>query len=228
MLKSPCKCSERGNRMDDEKKKQIKNGVREEFRVGRARLFRVETERKVRAEIAEDRTRIFAAFKQLGQQPELELTQKLGRLLMNFSKLASYRGVLEGYHLFQTGIKLGEDRARFYLVEYLQTHPDAENSELIRYLDRKNGKLSALKTNQNDPLWAWLPRSWNEEFRGRGIAVHPGEFWEDALKHFPELVMPYLSRAKKMAKQPRVRNALFSWPRIIKEHRQRRKKEVYK
>ena len=151
-----------------------------------------------------DRTRIFAAFKQLGQQPELELTQKLGRLLMNFSKLASYRGVLEGYHLFQTGIKLGEDRARFYLVEYLQTHPDAENSELIRYLDRKNGKLSALKTNQNDPLWAWLPRSWNEEFRGRGIAVHPGEFWEDALKHFPELVMPYLSRAKKMAKQPRV------------------------
>ena len=114
MLKSPCKCSERGNRMDDEKKKQIKRRASgEEFRVGRARLFRVETERKVRAEIAEDRTRIFAAFKQSGQQPELELTQKLGRLLMNFSKLASYRGVLEGYHLFQTGIELGEDRPRF-------------------------------------------------------------------------------------------------------------------
>jgi hypothetical protein len=211
--------------MDDEKKKQIKNGVRDEFRVGRARLFRVETERKVRAEIAEDRTRIFTAFKQLGQQPELELTQKLGRLLMNFSKLASYRGVLEGYHLFQTGIKLGEDRARFYLVEYLQAHPDAENSELVRYLDRKNGRLSALKTSQNDPLWAWLPRSWNEEFRRRGIELQPGEFWETTLDQFPELVMPYLSRAKKMAKQPRIRNALFAWPRIISEHRKRRKKD---
>lgn len=224
MLEFLCKCSERGNGMDDEKKKQIENGVREEFRVGRARLFRVETERKVRAEIAEDRNRIFAGFKQLGQQPELELTQKLGRLLMNFSKLASYRGVLEGYHLFQTGIKLGEDRARFYLVEYLQTHPDAENSELVRYLDRKNGRLSALKTSQNDPLWAWLPRSWNEEFRRREIEPQPGEFWETALDQFPELVMPYLSRAKNMAKQPRVRNALFAWPRIISEHRKRRKK----
>ncbi|MGO9862308.1 MAG: hypothetical protein ACLPLR_01750 [Terriglobales bacterium] len=210
--------------MDDKKKKQIENGVREEFRVGRARLFRVETERKVRAEIAEDRNRIFAAFKQLGLEKELELTQGLGRLLINFSKLASYRGVLEGYHLFRTGIKLGEDHARFYLVEYLQMHPDAENSELVRYLDRKNGRLSVLKTNQNDPLWAWLPRSWNEEFRNRGITLREGEFWEMALKEFPELVMPYLSRAKKMAKEARVRNVLFSWPQIIKEHKKRRKK----
>ncbi len=223
MLEVPCKCSERGNGMDDAKKKQIESGVREEFQMGRARLFRVETERKVQAEIAEDKARVFAAFKQLGPQRELELTEGLARLLINFSKLASYRGVLKGYHLFHTGIKLGEDRARFYLVEYLQAHPDADNSELVRYLDRKNGRLSALKTNQNDPLWAWLPRSWNEEFRKRGIELQPGEFWETALDQLPELVMPYLSRAKKMARQARVKNALFSWPRIIKEHKKRRK-----
>jgi hypothetical protein len=162
MLEFPRKRSDAENGMDDEKKKQIESTVREEFQMGRARLFRVETERKVQAEIAEDKARVFAAFKQLGSQRELELTQGLARLLMNFSKLTSYRGVLKGYHLFHTGLKLGEDRARFYLVEYLQTHPNADNSELVRYLDRKNGRLSALKTNQNDPLWAWLPRSWND------------------------------------------------------------------
>jgi hypothetical protein len=210
--------------MDQERKKQIRSGVREEFRVGRARLFRVETERKVRAEIAEDRNRLFAAFKQLGPQKELELTQCLGRLLMNFSKLASYRGVLEGYEVFRTWLKLNEDRARFYLVEYLQTHLGAENSELVRYLDRKNGRLSALRTTKNDPLWAWPPRSWEESFRERHIELCEGEFWETALKEFPELVMPYLSRAKKMAKEARVKNVLFVWPRIVREHRKRRKK----
>lgn len=157
MLEFPCKCSGGGNSMDNEKKKQIENRVGEEFQIGRARLFRVETERKVRAEIAEDKARVFAAFKQLGTQRELELTEGLARLLINFSKLASYRGVLKGYHLFHTGIRLGEDRARFYLVEYLQTHSDAKNDELVRYLDRKNGRLSALKTKKDDKLWAWLP-----------------------------------------------------------------------
>lgn len=209
--------------MEEERKEEIRRGVREDFRLGRARLFRLDAENKLRVEITKDKTLLFDAFKELGQQRQLELTQRLGRLLMNFSKMASYRGVLEGYHLYQTGIKLGEDRARFYIVEYLQTHPEAENSELIRYLDRKNGRLSALKTRKTDPLWAWLPRAWEEELRKRGIEPQPGEFWEKALDEFPDLVLPYLSRAKKMAKKARVRNVLFSWPRIVKEHRKRRK-----
>lgn len=208
--------------MDNVKKSEIREDVRKEFRLGRARLFRVEAENKLRADIAEDRTCLFAAFKERGLQKELQLTQALGRLLMNYSKLASYRGVLEGYHLFQAGVKLGEDRARYHLVMYLQEHPEATNDELVRYLDAKNHRLSMLRTSKNDPLWSWLPRSWEEEFRTRGIAYNPGEFWEAALEHFPELVMPYLSRAKKMAKQPRVKNVLFSWPRIIKEHKKRR------
>ena len=210
--------------MDKERKRQTRRRVHEEFHIGRASLFRVETERKVRAEIAEDRERLFEAFKQMGPQKELGLCQCLGRLLMNFSKVASYRGLLEGYEVFRTGLKLGEDRARFYLVEYLQTHPNAENSELVRHLDRKNGRLSALRTSKNDPLWAWLPRSWEESFRERNIDLREGEFWEAALEEFPELVMPYLSRAKKMAKKAKVKNVLFVWPRIVLEHRKRRKK----
>src|SRR5215469_8037333 len=84
----------------------------------------------LRAEIVEGKAHIFAAFKELGLQKELALTQKLGRLLMNFSKLASYRGVLEGYHLFQAGVKLSEDRARYHLVVYLQDHPEATSTQI--------------------------------------------------------------------------------------------------
>ena len=62
----------------------------------------------MRAEIAQDREQVFAAFKELGSQRQLELTQALGRLLVNYSKLASYRGVLEGHEVFRLGKKLGE------------------------------------------------------------------------------------------------------------------------
>jgi len=82
--------------MDEQKKETIRQEVREDFRLGRVRMFRVEGEQKLRAEIAEDRSRLFAAFKQLGPDKELELTRCLGRLLMNFSKMASYRGVPGG------------------------------------------------------------------------------------------------------------------------------------
>jgi hypothetical protein len=100
--------------MDEQKKKKIRQEVHEDFKLGRARLFRIEAEEKARAEIAEGWSRLFAAFKQLGPpEKELELTQCLGRLLMNFSKMASYRGVLEGYNVFRTGLELGEDRASY-------------------------------------------------------------------------------------------------------------------
>jgi hypothetical protein len=213
--------------MDEQKKEKIRQEVREDFRLDRTRLFRVEAEEKARAEIAEDKSRLFAAFKQSGPpEKELELTQCLGRLLMNFSKMASYRGVLEGYNLFRTGLELGEDRARFYLMEYLQTHPDAENLELIGYLDRKNGRLSELKTEKDSPLWAPLRPSWEELFRKQSIPLQQGEYWETAFKEFPKIVMPYLSRAKEMAQEARFKNVLFTWPRIIKEHKSRRRRDA--
>jgi len=210
--------------MDEEKKKKIELQVKQKFQLGRARLFRVEEERRVRAEIAKDKEHLFAHFEQHGLILERELTKCLARLLMNFSKIASYGGVLAGYRVFKLGLELGQDRARFYLFEYLQKHPDARNEELVRFLDRKNGRLAALKTRKNDPLWAPLPPTWRKAFERSKIEYLEGEFWETALREFPELVRPYLARTKKSAKEARVKNALYNWPEIIKQHKKRRKK----
>jgi hypothetical protein len=210
--------------MDEQKTKQVRQKVRNEFRLGRARLFRVEDESRARSEIADDKARILAAFKPLGPAQELGLTQCLARLLMNFSKLASYRGVLEGYDIFRIGLELGEDRARFYLMEYLQTHRSAENEELIGYLDRKNGKLAKLKTAEDSPLWAPLRKSWHAMFRRENIPLVEGENWGAALENFPEVVRPYLSLAKRKAQEPKFKNVLFTWPRIISEHKRQRKR----
>jgi hypothetical protein len=209
--------------MDDQKKKQVRQKVRNDFRLGRARLFRVEDESRARGEIASDKARIFAAFKPLGPEQRLELTQRLARLLMNFSKLASYRGVLEGYNIFRIGLELGEERARFYLMEYLQTHRGADNEELVGYLDGKNGRLAKLKTAEDSPLWAPLRKSWHKLFEKKKIGLIPGGYWGTALRNFPKVVRPYLSLVKKKAQEPKFKSVLFTWPRIISEHKRQRR-----
>jgi hypothetical protein len=153
----------------------------------------------------------------------LGLTQCLARLLMNFSKLASCRGVLEGYNIFRIGLELGEDRARFYLMEYLQTHRGADNEELTEYLDGKNGRLAKLHTADDSPLWAPLRKSLQKMFEREEILLIPGGYWGTALRNFPEVVRPYLSLAKRKAQEPKFKNVLFTWPRIISEHKRQRK-----
>jgi hypothetical protein len=213
--------------MDQQDRRRIRREVREEFQLGRALLFKVEVEKAVRAEIDKDRTRLFDLLKQLPLEQQLEAANCVKRLLVNYSKLASYRGVLKGYDVFRTRLQLEQDRARFYLVEYLQKHREEknENEALVKYLDTKNGRLSALRTSKDDPLWAWLPRSLEKAFRSASIPIRDGEFWEEALKRFPEKVMPYLSRAKRMAKTPIVKNTLYVWPRIVREHKKRREQK---
>jgi hypothetical protein len=201
--------------MDQQDRRRIRREVREEFQLGRALLFKVEVEKAVRAEIDKDRTRLFDLLKQLPLEQQLEAANCVKRLLVNYSKLASYRGVLKGYDVFRTRLQLEQDRARFYL----------ENEALVKYLDTKNGRLSALRTSKDDPLWAWLPRSLEKAFRSASIPIRDGEFWEEALKRFPEKVMPYLSRAKRMAKTPIVKNTLYVWPRIVREHKKRREQK---
>jgi hypothetical protein len=210
--------------MDRQRKSEIRREVRTEFRLGRARLFRVEEEDKARGEIADDKARIFAAFKQLGQKRQLELTQCLGRLLMNFSKLASYRGVLEGEKIFRLGMELGSDRARFYLIGYLQERPDASFEELCAYLDRKNSRLSALRTSKDSPQWARIRPSWRKELQKLNLDPPPSEYelWRTALKKFPKRVEPYLSKTRKKAADTTIRNIFFAWPRIIREHGKQR------
>jgi hypothetical protein len=210
--------------MDEEKAEEIRRRAREEFQLGRARLFRVSAEKKAWAEISQKKELLFANFKQQGPTKQLELMESLERLLMNFNMLASYRGILKGYDVFSTARAMGEDRARYYLLEHLQKHPETDNKELVRYLDRKNGRLTALKTSKDSPLWAWLPRSLEEKFEKGKIPKIPGEFWEAALTEFSQPTMEYLSRVRKMAKEPKVRNVLFGWPRVVQEHHKRRKK----
>ena len=208
--------------MDGKRRKQIKRWVDEELQLGAARLFRAAEEKRVLEEIAEKKEVLFSNFKGQGPKKELELTTTLLRLLMNFTKLASYYGVLKGYRLFTKELELRKDSARFYLIMYLQTHPKAENKELVAYLDRKNGRLFELKTRDESRLWAWLPRLLERKFNKGRIQIVEGEFWEAALRKFPQETMVYLSRTRKMARQNKVKNALIAWPRIIKEHRKRR------
>jgi len=209
--------------MDEQRQQEIKKKVREEFQWGRARLFRPEVERRVLAEMEQDRHRLLAHFMQPVTTERVELLQSLKRYLLNFAKVSSYRGVLKGYQLFDLGLELGEDRARFYSIEYLRKHPGARNEELVRYLDRKNSRLFYLKTSKDDPLWAWLPRSLEQKFTDANIPIETGSFWETALVKFPEPVMQYLSRVRRMAKSAEITNTLFIWPRIIREHHKRRK-----
>jgi len=44
-----------------------------------------------------------------------------------------------------------------------------------------------------------------------------------ALTELPTLVMPYLSRVRKMAKEAKAKNPLFNWPELVKRHKQERK-----
>src|ERR1035437_196491 len=224
MLTADASGKDARGRVNEQKRKAIRQEVRKEFRLGRARLFRVEEENKTRAEISDDKARIFAAFKQLGLERELELTKSLARLLMNFSKLASYRGALEGEKIFRLGMELGSDRARFYLIGYLQERPDASFDEMCAYLDRKNSPLSALRTSKDSPQWARIRPSWRKELQKLNLDPPPSEYelWRTALEKLPKRVEPYLSKARKKATDTTVRNILFAWPRIVREHRKQR------
>lgn len=209
--------------MNDDDQRRVRQEVKEEFQLGRARLFRLKNEKKLSAEIAQDKERLFALFKSQGLSTELEFTECLKRLLMNFSKLASYRGILQGFEISSYAAELREDRARFHLFQYLQKHPKATNQELIAHMDTKNGRLAELQTPSNDPLWAPLPTAWRRQFAKQGVDYSNGEYWETAMKVFPKLVMPYLSRVRSMAKDAKAKNALFNWPELIKRHKRERK-----
>jgi hypothetical protein len=209
--------------MDGSKAKRVRQKVKQEFRLGRVRLASLKGEKKLLAQNNQDRERLFAFFKLQGLEKELELNQTLLRLLMNYSKLASYRGVREGFRIYAYAAELREDRARFHLFEFLRKHPEATNQELVKYLDTKNGRLALLHTALNDPLWAPLPPAWKSKFKERGLVYCAGAYWKVTLKEMPTLVMPYLARIRKMAKDAKVNNVLFNWPEILKLHKRERK-----
>ena len=177
------------------------------IRLERAGLFRIAAEKKLLAEISEKETLLCANFAQPGLTEPQKLVNTLGELEICYRKHASYYGLLEGYKLASRGLALGHDRARFHLLMYLFAHPKAGNNELVRFLDRKNGKLNEQRIKKDSPHWAWLPRSLEEQFRRRGTQRFIGEFWESALREFPNPTMEYLSRTKGRGDPP----ALPGW-----------------
>ena len=211
----------------DEKREEAREKVHKEFQFGRARLFRPEVAKRVNAEIQEDKERLYVNFKQQGPEKRLELMQCLYRLLLNFSKLASFHGILKGHQIFTQVQELAEDRSKFYLVtDYFKTHPEASFRDICEHLDSKNSRLIKLKTNRNSPLWAPIPPSWQKAMLKLPPTMQPGEkeLWRTALENLPGRVEPYLSRARSLATDLRSTNTLRVWPRIIREHRKRRKK----
>lgn len=210
--------------MNDSKAQRVRQKVKEELRLGRVRLASLKNEKKLLTQNNQDRERLFAFFKLQGLEKELELNEVLLRLLLNYSKLASYRGVREGFQIYEYAAELREDRARLHLFEYLRKQPEATNQELVEYLDAKNGRLAKLKTKRDAPHWAPLPTDWKILLDKQKVAHYDDSSWEIALGELPTLVMPYLSRVRKIAKDVRVKNVLFNWPEIFKQHKKERKK----
>lgn len=190
-------------------------------------FFRVASEKKLDAEIFELEILLQKNFIHPGLNNWRELRNALFMLESCLSNRDAYRGFLEGHKIAHHGLELelGHDHARFFLLIYLFAHPKADNKELVRYLDRKNGRLKELRTNLNSPFWAWLPRTMEEKFKKSGFEIIRGESWETALKRFPNPTMQYLSRVKKMAKVNSVKDALIHWPRIIREHSKERSRK---
>lgn len=209
--------------MNDDDQKRVRQEIKEEFQIGRARLFSLKNEKKLRVEIAQDKEQLFALFKSQGLVRQLEFTECLKRLLMNFNKLTSYRGILQGFEMHPAAAELRKDRARYHLCVFLQKHPEAKNEELVAYLDNKNKRLKKLKTSRDDFLWAPPPKSWKRAFDRENIEYIEGQYWGTALNIFPKLSMPYLSKARTMATEARVKNVLFNWPELVKRHKQERK-----
>jgi hypothetical protein len=211
--------------MNEDDERRVQQKVHEEFQLGRARLFSLKNEKKLRAEIAEDKERLFELFRSQVLSKQLEFTECLARLLMNFSKMASYRGILKGFEIKETAIKLHKDndRAQYHLFAFLQEHSEAKNKELIACLNTRNGRHQELKTPHDDPQWAPLPPPLRKRFGNRKI--DPDEWWDTAMTEFPDEVRIYLARVKREAKKVEVKNVLFNWPKLVELHKKERKKK---
>jgi hypothetical protein len=209
--------------MDEERYRKMREKVQAEL-IGCVKLASLPLSKKVSREIVEDRIRLFEFFKSHGLVKELELNETLLRLLMNYVKMASYHGVLKGFEIERQAAALRKDKARYHLLVFLKKNPDATNQQLIRHLDRKNGLLAEHNTSPSDSQWAPLPPSLRRAFKKQGLKQYNGEYWETALKEFPEPVMQYLARIRSAAKKVKVKNVLFNWPDIVYRHKRERKK----
>ena len=210
--------------MDAKKADAVRQKTHEDFVFGRARLYRVSEEKKALAENEQDRERLFALFKEQGLEKQLDYTECLKRLLLNHSKLASYTGIREGYRLKEEQLDEMSDPASYHILTYLWKHPETENKEIARYLDRESLRLSTL-ANGRSALFAPLPDNIRKTLRANQVPLFKGLQWQDALKHplSKDGLAQYLSRRRADSKDAHLKNMLINWPRLLKLHKQQRK-----
>jgi hypothetical protein len=210
--------------MDAKKADAVRQKTHEDFVFGRARLYRVSETKKVTAEIEQDRERLYVLFKGLGLEKQVEYTLCLKRLLLNHSKLASYKGIQDGYKLKEEQLDEMSDSASYRILTYLWKHPDAKNEDIARYLDRETLRLSSLSGGRGH-LFAPLPANIRKIIRANQIPLIKGQHWQDALKNQLTKggLTEYLSRRRANSKDAHLINMLINWPKLFKQHKQQRK-----
>jgi hypothetical protein len=225
--------------MDRKGSRSIEEGelvVSREFQFITASLFKPKVRQRIKAEIAEDQATIYASFWQ-GREPAqtLRLFKAFKRYLFDNAALASYTGILKGYEIFQLGRRMGRESTYLYIARFMKKQQDASDRQICDYLDKCNSRLLALSSkNINDPKWARRPAKWDQKMNAKlkdpkvklkfkktfGDTDRRRERdWRESLHLIPGPVMTYLSRGRKDAKDAHLQNALWHWPRIVREHK---------
>jgi hypothetical protein len=209
--------------MDKDRLQRIQQEAKRDFFGGRGRLCSVVEMEKIKRELREDEERLFALFKAQELGYGLQCSESLKRIVLNYCKLASYKGIREGISIQNDLEEIQSDRAKHYVLTYLLNHPKAKNEELVAYLDGKNGRLATLRTSRSSPHWAPLPQPLQKLFVKHELKISDDDGWQTAIDEFPGQTRIYFSRIRQLSKDNRIRNILEYWPSILKRHKRERK-----
>lgn len=209
--------------MDKDRLQRIQQEAKRDFYGGRGRLCGVVEMEKIMTELRGDEERLFALFKAQELGYGLQCSESLKRIVMNYCKLASYKGIREGISIQKDLEEIQSDRAKHHALKYLLNRPKAKNKELVDYLDAKNGRLATLRTSRSSPHWAPLPEPLRKLFLKHKLGVFDKESWKTAIDEFPDQTQIYFSRIRKLSKDNRIRNVLEYWPSILTRHKKERK-----
>lgn len=209
--------------MDRDRLQRIQQEAKRDFYGGRGRLCGIVEMEKTMRELREDEERLFVLFKAQELGYGLQCSESLKRIVLNYCKLASYKGIREGISIQKDLEEIQSDRAKHHAIKYLLNRPKAKNKELVAYLDAKNGRLATLRASRSSPHWAPLPEPLQKLFAKHKLGVFDEESWKTAIDEFPGQTQIYFSRIRKLSKDKHVRNVLEYWPSILNRHKKERK-----
>jgi hypothetical protein len=211
--------------MDKDRLQKIQQEAKRDFYRGRGRLCGVAEMEKTMRMLREDEARLFALFRARELGYGLQCSESLKRIVLNYCKLASYKGIREGIRIQKDIEEIQSDRAKYHAIKFLLSHQQAKNKELVDYLDAKNGRLATLRARRSSPHWAPLPEPLRKLFEKRKLKAFDEESWKTAMDEFPSQTQIYFSRVRKLSKDNHMKNVLEYWPSILKRHKKERKAE---